>query len=293
MEPTPYQYAYIEAWSPIWQIANARMDREIRRRKQPRDFICTIGGDSQKPVAVAHPDLMTVEYSIGYNGSFSPYRVFESQAWRHVTYGAQQITDGRHFDTVIPLFYDAESFPFIADKEPFALYVGRLIPRKGLTIACEAAAKAGIPLKVIGHGDQSLITHGAEYLGALPMDARNEWMARASAVLTPTLYVEPFGGAAAEAQMCGTPVISTDFGGFIDIVEQGKTGFRCTYLGEFVRGLQQASTLDPSYIRQRALATFSLDAVAPQYQAYFDRLSLLWGDGFQTVETARDELVTA
>lgn len=284
IEPTPYQYAFIESWSPIWQIANARMIREIAKRKEPRDFIASIGGASQKPVADAHPDLMFIEYSIGYNGSFSPYRVFESEAWRHAAYGAQQITDGRFFDTVIPCCYDPEEFPFRAQKEPFALYVGRLIPRKGVDIACKAAHAAGVPLKIIGHGDRALVTHGAEYLGTLDIDAKNEWMSRAQCVLTPTIYLEPFNQAAVEAQFCGTPVVATDWGGFTETIDHGHTGYRCNYLGEFVRAIHASATLDPKRIRKRAIAKYSLAAVAPQYQAYFDRLSLLWGKGWDTVD---------
>jgi FkbM family methyltransferase len=284
IEPTPYQYAYIEEWSPLWQLANARMVREIGKRKREHDFIASIGGSSQKFVADAHPDLMFVEYSIGYNGSFSPYRVFESEAWRHVIYGAQQISDGRFFDTVIPCFYDPSEFPFRSIKEPFALYVGRLIPRKGIEVACRAAYYAGVPLKVIGHGDRSLVTHGAEYLGALPIDEKNEWMSRAQCVLTPTLYVEPFNQAAVESQFCGTPVIATDWGGFTETIEQGVSGYRCSYLGEFVQAIHDCAKLDTKKIRKRAMSKYSIESVAPQYEAYFKRLSMLWNRGWDTVD---------
>lgn len=285
-EPTPYQYAYIESWSPIWQLANARTIKEIAKRKEPHDFICSIGGGSQKPVADGHPDMMFVEYSIGYQGSFSPYRVFESNAWRHYTYAKHDIANARYFDDVIPLFYDEMEFPFRDTKEPFALYVGRLVERKGLLIACRAAEAAGVPLKVIGHGDKGFITHGAEYLGELPAKERNEWMSRAQCVLTPTIYIEPFNQVAVEAQLCGTPVISTDLGGFTETVEQGKTGFRCNYLGEFVDAIKRAPLLKPAYIRQRAIDLYSIDAVAPAYGRYFNRLSLLWGKGWDSLSCA-------
>lgn len=284
-DPTPYQYAYIESWSPLWQLANPRMIREIEKRKQPNDIICSIGGWSQKPVADALSNMMFVEYSIGYNGSFSKYRVFESEAWKHVIYGAQQIADGRFFDEVIPCFYDETEFPFRNRpmKEPFALYVGRLIPRKGVEIACLAAKTAGIPLKVIGHGDHSLVAHGAQYLGALPFAERNDWMSRASVVFTPTTYIEPFNQVAVEAQLCGTPVIATPWGGFTETIEQGLTGFRCHYLGEFAGAVQKCQKLIPSYIRARAIRKYSIGKVKHQYQQYFDRLSLLWKDGFNSV----------
>ncbi len=283
-DPTPYQYAYIEEWSPIWQLANIRMVKELAKRKQDRDFLCMIGGASQKPVADAHPDLMCVEYSIGYQASFAPYRVFESRAWQHATYASQNIADVRFFDDVIPCFYEPTEFPYRAKKEPFALYVGRLIPRKGLEIACRASQAAGIPLKVIGHGDKNLVTHGAEYLEALHIDARNDWMARASCVLTPTTYIEPFNQVAVEAQMCGTPVVATDLGGFTETIEQGVTGYRCHMLGEFAQAIRDCQHLDPRIIRQRAERLYSIDAVAPQYQRYFDRLSLLWGEGWNSLD---------
>lgn len=283
-----YQYAAMESRFALWSLSNPRIVAEIQKRKQPRDIIAIIGGSSQAPVALAHPDLMAVEYSIGYVSSFAKYRVFESHYWRAMTHGFQQEWEGHYFDEVIPLCFDPNDFRFRAQREePFALYVGRLIPNKGLLTACLAAHHAGIRLKVVGHGDPALVTHGADYLGALPEAERNDLMSRASVLICPTHYVEPFGSVAVEAQMCGTPVVCTDFGGFVETVEQGETGFRCRYLGEFVEGLRCAANFDPTdrlYIRERAERLYSIEAVAPQYQRYFDRLQLLWGDGWNSLE---------
>jgi glycosyltransferase involved in cell wall biosynthesis len=107
-------------------------------------------------------------------------------------------------------------------------------------------------------------------------------MSRAHAVLVPTLYLEPFGGVAVEAQMCGTPVITTDFGAFPETVEQGVTGFRCHYLGEFLDAVARCGDLDRGRIRDRAIQRYSLTVVAQQYQAYFERLALLWGAGWHS-----------
>jgi glycosyltransferase involved in cell wall biosynthesis len=108
-------------------------------------------------------------------------------------------------------------------------------------------------------------------------------MGHAQAVLCPTIYIEPFNQVAIESQLCGTPVISTDFGGFTETVEQGHTGFRCSYLGEFVRAIHDAKKLDPFYIRSRAVEKYSIDSVKHQYQRYFERLSLLHADGWNTI----------
>jgi glycosyltransferase involved in cell wall biosynthesis len=279
-----YQYAALDnEGAKLWELSNKRCITEIGKRKKPRDFILIIGGTSQQVIADANPDIISIEYSIGYIASFSKYRIYESHYWRAWSSGKQQMQDGRFFDDVIPLFFDEDEFTFRKEKEPFALYVGRLTPKKGLSIACEAAEKAGIKLKCIGHGDTSLITHGAEYLGAVSMEERNDWMSRASVLICPTLYIEPFGSIAVEAQLCGTPVVSTAFGGFIETIEHGKTGYHCNYLGEFVRGLRDAQNLDHAYIRQRAVEKYSYHNIKHQYQKYFDRLLLLWGTGFNSL----------
>lgn len=284
LDGIPYQYAALDNKGyPLWALANNRAIVEIGKRKQPRDFICTIGGSSQEPVARAHPDLMTVEYSIGYVSQFSQYRVYESHYWRAMSNGLAGNWDGRFFDETIPLFFDPTEFTYRKDKEPFALFVGRLIPKNGLETACKAAELAGIKLKVIGHGDESLVTHGAEYLGAVSQDERNDQMSRASALICPTTYVEPFGSIAVEAQMCGTPVISTDFGGFVETVEHGKTGYRCKYLGEFVNALKAAPGLDTAYIHERAVKNYSIESLKHDYQRYFERLLLLWDKGFDSL----------
>lgn len=285
----PYQYASVEGAVRLWSLSNDRISSELGKRKGPYDFVCSISGTAQKCVADQHNDMMWVEYSIGYISSFSDYRVFESTAWQHWTYGRQQIEIGRFFDTVIPYFFDPKDFDATRNKEGFALYVGRLTHNKGVGVACKTARLAGIPLKVIGHGCENLICDGAEYLGTLPDDERNDLMARASVLIAPTLYLEPFGSMAIEAQLSGTPVVATDFGAFTETIEQGRTGFRCSYMDEFVRGVRDATNLDSSYIRQRAVAKYSLAAAATQYQRYFDRLMLLRclnGDnGFETVRT--------
>ena len=281
-----YQHVTMEELRPLWQLSNACAAAEVALRKQPRDFLLGIGGASQKLVFDFNPSLMPVEYSIGYGGNFCPNRVFESHAWMHYCWGKQSIHDGRFFDTVIPLFFDPEDFIFEDEADDYFLFVGRFIERKGVAIACQAATAAGVKLKLVGHGgDRQLITGGHEILGAVDWKTRNELMSKARAVILPTTYIEPFNAAAVEAMMCGTPVISTDWGGFTETVEHGRTGYRCSYLGEFVRAIHMVGILDRQYIRERAVAKYSMWNLRHDYQRYFDRLSLLWTkEGWNTVE---------
>ncbi len=279
-----YQHANISHTNPLWVLAAPRMIAAIGERKQPRDIICTIGGGSQQNVTDAHPDLLTVEYSIGYVGNYARHRVFESDIWRHMCYGYQHNDSVRLFDETIPGFFEAEKFPQHT-PEDYIVYVGRFVPKKGLSVVCEAAKRAGVKLKLIGHGDpavtKDLITYG-ENLGALPELERNEVVAKAKALICPTMYLEPFGCISPEAQLCGTPVISTDAGGFVETVEHGKTGFRCSMLGEFVDAIHRVDSLDRDYIRARARRLYSMETAAVAYDKYFKKLDTLWGDGWNT-----------
>ena len=278
---TPYQHAAFHGCLPLWALANPRTAREIAARKAPRDLICQIGGVSQQSISAAHPDLITLEYSVGYISQFSAYRIFESHVWRHWSYAHSGWQHGRYYDDVIPCFYDPAEFP-LAPKEDFLLYVGRFTHSKGVATACDVAQRVGLPLYLIGHGDRSLITYG-ECLGSLPDVDRNAWMARARAVLCPTTYLEPFCQVAAEAQLAGTPVIASDFGGFVETVEQGVTGMRCRYLGEFLKAVEAVAKLDPAAIRARAIARYSLATAAEAYQRYLERLETLYtADGWYT-----------
>jgi glycosyltransferase involved in cell wall biosynthesis len=101
---------------------------------------------------------------------------------------------------------------------------------------------------------------------------RGELMAGARALLAPTLGIEPFGGVAAEAQICGTPVITTDWGGFVDTVQHGMSGYRCRTMDEFVAAVYKVDSLDRSHISARARSLFADFNAAEKYEKYFKRI---------------------
>jgi glycosyltransferase involved in cell wall biosynthesis len=159
--------------------------------------------------------------------------------------------------------------------------VGRLIPKKGIKIACEAAKQAGAPLKVIGHGDKNLVTYG-EYLGPLSNKDRNEVVAHAAGMFCPTIYLEPFNQVACEAQMSGVPVICTDQGGFTETVVQYETGYRCNLFRDFVNATTSVSkgVLSRPLIRERAIRVYGMDAAEVAYAEYIDRLQTIHSRGW-------------
>lgn len=276
---TPYQHVPFEPGSQLFLTFNTRAAQHLRTIKQPHDVIATIAGQAQAFVAEHHPELRFLEFSIGYRGVCAPYRVYESQAWRHVVHGFTGVDGGRDFDAVIPPWFDAMP---VARPEAYVLYCGRLVESKGIKTACDAAQHAGVRLVLIGHGKEELVTYG-EFLGAVSTAERNDLLSRARAVLMPTQYLEPFGNVSAEAQLCGTPVISTDHGAFTESVEQGVSGYRCNTLGEFIEAIDLVGDLDRTAIRARATRLYGTDAAMVSYTAYFRRLELIRHDGWRDV----------
>lgn len=279
-----YTQASFDYTLPHWVKFNGQVIEGIKQRIQPKDFICVIGGLAHKQVADAFPDNMTVEFGIGYSGTFAKYRVFESYAWMHTVYGAQQGAQGARgfwFDEVIPSYFDMKDFKkWTRRKEDYYLFVGRMVEDKGYTIAQEVCRKMGKRLILAGPAPEGWEPEYGEYVGEIGPKKRASLMTRAQAVFTPSLYIEPFGSVAAEAQLCGTPVICTDWGAYTETVIEEVTGFHCRTFRQFFDAVEKVKELDYKAIRESAIERFSMDYVALMYNEYFKRLLTLWGSGW-------------
>lgn len=275
-----YTEVPFDATLPHWQIFNANVIAELGKRLEQKDFICVIGGSIQKPIADAYPNHITVEFGIGYGGVFSKYKVFESYAWMHSIYAMFKnptTVDGNFFDCVINGYLEPEMFPLQEKKNDYYLFIGRLIERKGYRIAQEVCQALGKRLIVAGPGE---FDGYGEYVGAVGPEERAKLMGGAIATFAPTQYIEPFGNVVIEAQTCGTPTITTDWGAFTETNINGLTGYRCRTFSEFCQAVENVKTLDPVAIHKRAVSLYSLDAIALQYEKYFSRLLTLWDNGW-------------
>lgn len=287
-------------WRPdvsYWATMNSKAILEIGSRIQKKDFICLIGGNCQKPIADAFPWHISVEFGVGYEGVFSKFRVFESNAWMHYIYGRTGQQNGSYYDAVIHNYFDPEDFPVSKEKGDYYLFIGRLISRKGAHIAAEACNRIGAKLILAGQGvvhkedgkivaEDIVVSGNVEHVGTVDAKKRGELMSRARAVFVPTQYIGPFEGVHAEAMMCGTPVITTDWGVFTETVINGFNGYRTRTLGEMIEAAILAPGLDSLKIREYAKKRFSIDSVKGRYDAYFKRLSGLWDDGWYSTDAS-------
>ena len=259
--PTGWEYG--NDWHKTYnERLSEALERRLLERPDEPQVVASLYGCAHADIELpASRDVPVVEPMVGYDHCWAPYRVFPSYAHQHVIYAdpSPHIHDTKWFDTVIPHFLHPEEYEPARKKGDYALFLGRHAPDKGWQIAEEVCERAGIRLKRIHSG--------------LRGGNKSQIIKQAIAVFVPTLYVEPFGYVAIEAQLCGVPVITTDWGAFAETVVQGVTGFRCRTFAEFTLALHRAPCLDGQAIRLGALETYSLQAVLPAYTQY---LAFVW-----------------
>ena len=149
---------------------------------------------------------------------------------------------------VVPHYIQATAFAdrSRADRGQFALAFGRLAAEKGFEHAIDAAAIAGVPLKIAGEGpveedlrrrierDQAPV----ELCGKVPAETLRDLLRRAAMVVVPTTGNETFGFAALEAMAAGVPVVASRAGALPEIageescVPRGDTLALAARMGE-------------------------------------------------------------
>lgn len=262
--------------------------REIERRKKKNDFILPFWGVGHKEICDFHSDLITVEPGIGYaDEPFAPWKIFESYAMMHAYYGLKAAKNCMQnwYDVVIPNYFDPEDFDYCEEKDDYFLFLGRVYEGKGVQIAIQVTEKLGKKLIIAGQTDGTItFPPHVEYVGYATTDMRRKLMSKAKAAFVPSLYLEPFGGVVAENLLSGTPVITTDWGGFTENNVDGLTGFRCRTFNDFCEAVNNIGNIKPKDCRDFAMERYSLEKVGVMYEKYFqDVLNVHGGNGWYTV----------
>lgn len=115
----------------------------------------------------------------------------------------------------------------VAANQPF-LFVGRLVPEKGVRLFAEAVAEAGVPAVFVGDGELMpelrRLCPEARFTGWLdPAGIRRE-LRQARALVLPSLWYETLGLVAIEAAAAGVPAIVADGCAATDYVRRDVTG---------------------------------------------------------------------
>ncbi len=146
---------------------------------------------------------------------------------------------------------DPSKFTFSETHEDYLLLAGRIIPEKGVKEAIEVAKQTGRRLFIIGpvyenqqeYFNQYVKPHLNDkilYLGFMEQEQLIKYYQKATAILMPIQWEEPFGLAMTEAMACGTPVVALRRGSVPEVVVDGKTGFICDHVQDMVDAVSKA-----------------------------------------------------
>jgi glycosyltransferase involved in cell wall biosynthesis len=125
-----------------------------------------------------------------------------------------------------------------APKEPMVVYIGRLDEAKGVRLLMAAWDRyramvpgPGLRLVIAGAGSLGREVAGwaagrpsVQMLGLIPPPQVTALLARARAVLVPSVWEEPFGLVVVEAMAAGTPPVAASHGSFGELITPGVDG---------------------------------------------------------------------
>ncbi len=183
---------------------------------------------------------------------------------------------GRVYNSIRP-----SEFPFQAEKQDFALFLGRYAPYKGPDLALEAAHAAGVPLVLAAKMNEPpekayfersvrpLLTDRDLVFGEADSVAKKLLLSQARCLLFPIRWEEPFGIVMIEAMVCGTPVVALRGGAVEEVVEHGVTGIICDDPAELPAAIAASAELNPAACRRRVMERFATEHLGAGYEAVY------------------------
>ena len=264
-------------WStPLYQEFNMRLRLSLieHYRGSKTDIVCLPFGKAHDYAIEGRGDVVAVESGIGYPDSERGYRIFESYAWMHHDLGKEKKC-GQNYWFVCPNYFDAKEWPLSLTPHVDTIgFFGRICDIKGCNIIVDIAKRTpNVRFVLCGQGDPSgyLTQPNIHYKPPIHGEERAKYLGSLQAILAPSRYIEPFCGVVVEAQLCGTPAITTDFGAQTETVEPFKTGMLCHTLQDYCNAVQWIldGNIDRSYVRERAVRLYDITNVARKYEYAF------------------------
>jgi len=111
-----------------------------------------------------------------------------------------------------------------------------------------------------------------EYIGEVNEQEKAEFLGRASALLFPIDWPEPFGLVMIEAMACGTPVIAFRQGSVPEVIDHRVSGIIVDTVDEAVAAVPLALSMSRARVRQCFETRFSVERMAADYLDVYDRL---------------------
>ena len=167
---------------------------------------------------------------------------------------------------------DPGIYEWTETPKPYVAFIGRFARVKGPHTAIDAAAQAGVEIRVAGEvhnvdrafGEKEVMPRLTQphvhYLGLIGRSTKVPLLRDARALVAPIEWNEPFGLILIEAMLSGCPVVAYPRGSVPELVEPGVTGYIVQNEQELVDAIRPGGVLesfDRRRCRERAVERFS------------------------------------
>lgn len=209
---------------------------------------------------------------------------------------------------LVPPFTPAlREAPFVASNPPVqrrVVFVGRIVPAKGLHVLLRAMVSVEGSLTVVGDGWKRAaaerfavdlgIAGRVDFTGWLMGGDLHRAYRQASVVAVPSVWPEPFGLVGIEAMAFGRPVVASMTGGVSDWMQPGVTGLAVGPGSAAQLGQALERILDDVDLR-RSMGAAARSAVSERFseQAHVDALTTLYRAAAARWRGGRDAGVVA
>ena len=174
-----------------------------------------------------------------------------------------------------------EQFSFNPFPEDYLIFFGRIHPDKGTAEAIEIARRCNRRLVIAGiiqHSEyfrekvEPFLDDSIIFVGEAGPEKRNELLGKASALLHPINFDEPFGLSVAEAMLCGTPVIAFNRGSMPELIRQGETGFLVQSADEAAEAVRALKTITRRDCHNWSRSQFSTEKMVQDYIQLYNKI---------------------
>lgn len=209
-----------------------------------------------------------------------------------------------HFKTPCQTIYHGirlQDYPMNTSAGSHLLFFGRANKRKGIEQAIAIAKRQNMPLHINGRSSSGEMDYFQQvvqpyidgtsviFQNVVTGDRKMQELSRATALLFPIQWEEPFGLVMIEAMACGTPVIAFNRGSVSEIIEDGVTGFiidpddeerphkgswmiKKQGIDGFIEALQRIDSIDRTACRGRVEKFFSEDRMIDSYERLYHQI---------------------
>lgn len=177
---------------------------------------------------------------------------------------------------------DLNQFDFQPDPDDYLLFFGRIHPDKGTKEAIEIARACNKKLILAGivqdeaYYNNFIVPYidnkNVVFEGSAGPVKRNQLLGKASALLHPINFDEPFGLSVIESMACGTPVIAFNRGSMPEIIEDGKNGFLVKTLDDAIAAVGKIKNIDRKYCRSYIEQHFTVNRMTDKYIEVYETI---------------------